>query len=297
MKMDAQARPAFAREIGEVSMSLLVRGVVIALLIGLPALSEGIVERGGKRDFPQGTKCPVHTGEVASDDPLVFVPQTPSVILTFVACDERAAPEVDDRGNVLGYNGAGIDLSIDDLVVVDRTVFNANRLAYPDEVPDSYRMDRSTQSCYLDNPPVTSVFRREAATARTATMPLYERFDGSPRGWTLVNARFALEDKDSVNPNEPNDTSQSPSLILARRERERAPGRLCSTASVRLSRLTRGREYVIDFSWYASGFVESGQDILTVSVHGDPIPSGGVTNRSLPRPPSGLAPLPPRPRR
>ena len=260
------------------------RMVLVGLLVGLGlvAVSPGRASaRSGKRDFPQGTKCPVHTGEVASNDPFVFVPQTPSVILTFVACDERAVPQVGPFG--VDYVGAGIDLSIDDLIVVDRAVFNANRLVYPQEVPDSYRVDRSTASCYLDNPPVTSVFRREAATVRTATMPLYERFDGVPRGWTLANARFALEDLDKANINEPNDTSQSPSLILARRQRDGAPGRLCSSASVRVSRMTPGREYVIDFSWYASGFAESGQDILTVSVAEDPRPPVGVTTRSRSR--------------
>jgi hypothetical protein len=236
-------------------MSLLGRVLVVALLLAVSAVSEGVPGRGGKRDFPQGTKCPVHTGTVGSGDPLVFVARRTEATLTFLTCDDRGPQFV----------GSGIDLSIDDLIVVDRAVWNANRLAYPGEVPDSYRVDRSTVNCYLDNPPVIDVFRRDAARAPSSTMPLYERFEGSSRNWALVNASFAVEDKDFVNGNEPNDTSQSRSLILARSERNGSPGSQCSMASVWLSGLGRGREYVVDFSWYASGFSDAGQDILTVA--------------------------------
>lgn len=242
-------------------MSRLGRVLVVALLLAVSAVSEGVTGRGGKRDFPQGTKCPVHTGTVGSGDPLVFVAQRSEATLTFLACDDRGPQFV----------GSGIDLSIDDLIVVDRTVFNNNRLGYPGQVPDSYRVDRSTASCYLDNPPVVDVFRREAAFAPSRTMPLYERFEGSSRNWALVNATFAVEDKDFENPNEPNDTSQSRSLILARSERNGAPGTQCSMASVWLSGLARGREYVVDFSWFASGFSDAGQDILTVALDDESI--------------------------
>lgn len=266
-------------------------GVSVCLAAGSDPAAQAAARRV-KRDFPQGTKCPVHLGPVAADDPLVFVAPGSAAHLTFVACDERAVPQVDPFSGLVDYQGAGIDLSIDDLIVVDRAVFNANRLPYavpdpgvPDSgVPDSYRVDRSVQSCYLDNPPVVDVFRREAATARTSTMPLYERFDGSPRGWTLANAEFALESLDGPNGNEVDDTSQSPSLILARRLRDGSSGRLCSSATVRLSRMTPGREYVIDFSWFASGFVEAGQDILTVSIDRDPASPGGVARRVIRRP-------------
>jgi hypothetical protein len=246
-------------------MSLLGRVVVVALLLGLSTVSEGVTGRGGKRDFPQGTKCPVHTGEAASDDPLVFIARRPEATLTFLTCDDRG-PE---------SGATGINLSIDDLIVVDRTVFNNNRLAYPDQVPDSYRVDRSTFSCYLDNPPVVDVFRRDAAHAPSRTMPLYERFEGTSRNWALVNASFAVEDKDFVNFNEPNDTSQSRSLILARSDRNGSPGSQCSMASVRLSGLARGRAYVVDFSWFASGFSEAGQDILTVALDDESLAPGG----------------------
>jgi hypothetical protein len=247
-------------------MSFLGRVVVVVVLLGLSAVSEGVTGRGGKRDFPQGTKCPVHTGQAASDDPLVFTARRPEATLTFLTCDDRG-PE---------FVGTGINLSIDDLIVVDRAVFNANRLTYPDQVPDSYRVDRSTASCYLDNPPVTSVFQREAARAPSRTMPLYERFEGSSKNWALVNASFAVEDKDFVNFNEANDTSQSRSLILARSARDGSPGSRCSMASVRLSGLARGRQYVVDFSWFASGFSDQGQDILTVAFDDESLtPSAG----------------------
>jgi hypothetical protein len=246
-------------------MSFRGRVVVVALLMGLSTVSEGVTGRGGKRDFPVGTKCPVHTGTVGSDDPLVFVARRPEATLTFLACDDRA----------FGFGGSPIDLSIDDVIVVDRTVFNNNRLSYPDQVPDSYRVDRSTTSCYRDDPPVNNVFRRDAAHAPSRTMPLYERFEGSSRSWALVNASFEVEDKDAVNLDEPNDTSQSRSLILARSDRSGSPGNQCSMASTRLNGLVRGREYVVDFSWYASGFLDEEQEILTVAFDDESLLPGG----------------------
>ncbi len=266
-------------------MSRAGRVVVVGLAVGLGLAADstgGVKARRCKRDFPTFSKCPVHTGEVASSDSLVFTAQRSNATLTFLACDDRFGAPPD--------GSSSIDLSIDDLIVVDRAFFNANLIPYPGDRPEdleAYRVDRSTDACYNNNPPVAEVFRREAATAPSATMPLYERFEGSSRGWTLVNATFGLEDLDPPDDtNNPALNSRSRSLILARSQRDGQPGNLCSMASVRLSRLVRNREYVIDFTWFAAGFVDDGQDtgqyILTVAVDDEsPVPSGPAT-RSLP---------------
>ena len=238
-------------------MSGSTRVAVLVLVVGLGMAgdSSGLAARRGKRDFPTFSKCPVHKGTVDGSDPFVFTASRPSAVLTFLTCDDRAF------GGGEAYLNR-IDVSIDDLIVVDIDVFNANRLAYPGEVPEDYRIERSTEACYSDANPVTSVFRRDVALARSRVLPLYERFEGAPRGWALVNASFALEDRDTLYDPE----SQSSSLILARQERPTEPSNLCSMASVQLSGLVKDRQYVVDFSWFAAGFTEEGQDILTVVI-------------------------------
>ena len=161
-------------------MSRAGRVVVVGLAVGLGLAADstgGVKARRCKRDFPTFSKCPVHTGEVASSDSLVFTAQRSNATLTFLACDDRFGAPPD--------GSSSIDLSIDDLIVVDRAFFNANLIPYPGDRPEdleAYRVDRSTDACYNNNPPVAEVFRREAATAPSATMPLYERFEGCVEG-------------------------------------------------------------------------------------------------------------------
>lgn len=245
------------------------RVVAVALLLGVvtPSVSEGqSVLRRGKRDFPTFSKCPVHRGIVDATDPFVFTAASSSATLTFLTCDDRAF------GGSEPY-GSRIDVSIDDLIVVDLETYNANRLLYPAEVPVDYRVELEAGACYIGTA-VTDVFRRNAASPRSPVMPLYERFEGPPRGWTLANACFDLESRDTLFSPE----SQSRSLILARQLRStdpdspcplastEDPDNLCSMASVRVNRLVKGRKYVVDFAWFAAGFESEGQDILTLVV-------------------------------
>ena len=238
-------------------MSLLGRVVVVALVLGLPVVSDGAEGHGGKRDFPNAAKCPVHTGPVASADTLVFVARHTTAILTFLACDDRGTDFV-----------TPLDISIDDLTVVDRAFFNAHQLPYADKLVE-YGLD---DGCYAQTPADT-VFDRAAAKPRTWTMPLYESFEASPRGWTLVNAEVRPEDLG-------NEATRSGSLILARAQRGGQQGHECSMASVRLTRLLRNREYVVDFSWLAAGF-DQDQDILTIAVDDDFPTLGGLPGKSL----------------
>jgi hypothetical protein len=238
-------------------MSPFGRVVVVALLLCLPAMSDGAAGRDGKRDFPNFAKCPVHTGSAGQGDKLVFTAQYPSATLTFLACDYRGPDS----------EFSPLDLWIDDLMVVDRAYFNAHQVAFAEKQAEyGFQAD-----CYQGTP-VDTVFDRRFTLPRTRTMPLVERFENGRRGWNLVNAQVKIATKGAA--------PLSGALILADSALAGLPGSQRSMASVRLTNLTRGREYVVDFSWFAAGF-DQDQDILTVALDDGSPGSGAVTTQSL----------------
>jgi hypothetical protein len=239
-----------------------VAAVVGIVILGLAATASA---RDATRDFPKFAKCPVHLDALlpggADLNSLVFKASTPTADLTFLSCDDRA------------FAFESINLSIDDLVVIEREMFNTHRLDYPDQVPDSYKIAKtpigdSLPVCYQDDPVATVLDRSVLQRARKSFVPLFEDFEGDCRDWALINASVAKDPKDGDGYNPP---TSSRSLILARSERGAARGTSCSSASIKLRNLVKGREYVIDFSWFATGFEdaegsETGQNVLTVSV-------------------------------
>jgi hypothetical protein len=161
-------------------------------------------------------------------------------------------------------------VSIDDLRVVERTVFNdpANRLAFPVPGYDA--------NCYFATP-VATVFNPAAATPGTPAMPFFTDFSGRPTAWTLANARVDRETGDATNK----------SLILARSVRGGNPGALCSVASILVGGLTPGKEYVIDFSWFVGGISSEPEAVLDVVVDDNPAPPTGPWRTNAPGVPSG----------
>lgn len=244
----------------------------VAAAVGFVVVGFGVdaIARDTKRDFPKFAKCPVHSDALlpagAGVNSLVFKASTPTADLTFLSCDDRA------------FASESINLSIDDLVVIEKALFNANRLAYPDQVPDSYKIAKTTIAddlpvCYQGDQVATVLNRSVLDRARKSFVPLFEDFEGDCRDWTLINASLGNDPKDGDLFDPP---TASRSLILARSDRNAARGTSCSSASIKLRNLVRGREYVVDFSWFATGFedqldanqvpVDGGQNILTVSV-------------------------------
>lgn len=227
------------RRIGRVAVMGIVG--VIALITQADAARDAI------REFPQGYKCPVHLGKVQGPDPFTFEGTGPTAKLTFVACPDR------------GGNDANV--SIDHLVVVEKTVFNedTNRLSYPDGVSQKYGTGFGIALRYDDFPNypvcygfnddsspyhiVDSVFDRKASVAFTRRVPFLDEFETQRPGWRLHNSSIANEDQD----HDPNTSSGS--LLVARK----GTG-TCSTSSVRIRNLVKTREYVVDFSWYVSDY-------------------------------------------
>lgn len=235
---------------------------MVGILVAGVAIDAGA--RDAKRDFPKFAKCPVHLGALlpggAGLNSLLFKASTATANLTFLSCDDRA------------FASESINLSIDDLVVIEKEMFNANRLDYPDQVPDSYKIAKTNVDtlpvCYQDNPVATVLDRSVLHRARKSLVPLFEDFESDCRDWTLINASVGKDPKDGDLYNPP---TSSRSLILARAERNADRGTSCSSASIKLRNLVKDREYVIDFSWFATGFEDAdgsdtGQNVLTVSV-------------------------------
>jgi hypothetical protein len=236
---------------------------VVGILVAGVALDASA--RDATRDFPKFAKCPVHSDALLPGgdalNSLVFQASTPTADLTFLSCDDRA------------FAFESINLSIDDLVVIEKNLFNANRLAYPGEVPDSYKIAKTTIGdsapvCYQGNPVATVLDRSVLHRARKSFVPLFEDFEADCRDWTLINASIGKDPKDGDGFNPP---TSSRALILARSERNADRGTSCSSASIKLRNLVKGREYVIDFSWFATGFEDAdgsdtGQNVLTVSL-------------------------------
>lgn len=209
-------------------------------VLGVPADA-----REGVRDYPHSAHCPVHTpGPSGQDDAFAFTATERKMVLTFVTCDSRSVPdpnELDDSGNP-SDKGYRIGVSIDDLVIVEQSVFNkeANRLSFTDAISQfNYNYD---EHCYFQDgssePSVQTVFKRHARYKKAA-VPFREDFEGSSAGWRLRNASFDKETGDT-----------GKSLILARAERNGQPGQSCSAASVKVRGLVPGSKYVIDFSWW-----------------------------------------------
>lgn len=237
-------------------------GTAVALALGLASASDVQAAREAKREFPHSTRCPVHTpGPSPLDDPLVFTSAHGRARLTFLTCDDASSLSA---GTPAGH---AVNVSIDDLRVVARSVFDepTNRLAFPVAGYDA--------NCYFGFP-VESVFNPAAALPGSPAMPYFNDFSGSSNTWTLANAVFGRESGDATNR----------SLILARAVRgtppNTRPGDLCSVASVLVGGLTPGAEYVIDFSWWVGGTFSAGDPVLDVVVDDDPAPPSGpwITN-------------------
>ena len=239
------------------------RGGIVALV--LPAMLAGVATqasaREAGRDFPHGEHCPVHTpGPSADGDPFLFTATKTAALLTFLTCDNRSltSPTEPPQGFLL-------DVSIDDLMVVERSVFNnpANRIPFADAVS----LFGYGSTCYGGDTgvAVTSVFDKRRRF-KNASVPFRENFEGRPHGWLLGNATFGVEGSDQGNQ----------SLILARSSRPNgAKGNLCSVASVKVDHLVPGREYVLDFSWWVNHF---DQDVFSTPVPAltffiDPVPA------------------------
>jgi hypothetical protein len=244
---------------------------VVALLLGLPAMSDGAAGRDGKRDYPNFARCPVHTGSLGPGGFLVFTAQYPSATLTFLACDYRGPDS----------EFSPLDLWIDDLLVVERTYFNDHQVPFADKQQEYGFHDQ----CYQQTP-VQTVFDRGAALQGSRLMPLIERFEGGRRSWTLVNAEVKVPKRGFPG-------SLSGSLVLADSDLAGLPGGKRAMASIRLTNLVRNREYVVDFSWFASGF-DQDQDILTVALD-DESPTAGrvMTRRLIPPAPGSQGNVPP----
>jgi hypothetical protein len=262
----------------------------VAVLALCAAVVEARAPRTAKRDYPQTARCPVHTGEAGPDDPFSFTATGRTVTITFLACDDRSPADPFDP--TFGIATA-LDASIDDLIVVDRDVFNAaeNHLAYPDAVPASYRL---SEGCYQDTP-VAWFFDRSKVAPFTEAMPFADDFETTTGRWTLGNATLEKEARDFRD-----DASGNRSLILARARRSADQrGDLCSFASVTVGGLVKDRAYVVDFSWWVgelnAGMVKN-QPVLTVWLQDGP--SGSLVPPRRPnqaRVPAGVRKAAPKP--
>jgi hypothetical protein len=224
------------------------RRILIAavLCFSLGAGGARIHAREGVRDYPHSEHCPVHTpGPALDGDPFTFKATGTKALLTFVTCDNRSLTGPDVSGFTTGSMDVGyrLSISIDDLMVIEKTAFNnpANRIPFE----DAKTLFNYGNTCYTGSTTqaVESVFDKRR-TFRKAVVPFRENFEGDSSGWLLGNASFGVEASD-----------QGKSLLLARRERPAGtPGRSCSVASVKVGGLTAGKDYVVDYSWWVAGF-------------------------------------------
>lgn len=234
--------------------------VSIAVLLA-PLSAEAAKARAIRRDFPQNSRCPVHTDAASNDDPLVFTPSSDKATLTFVTCDDRSSGF---------FSGDVVDVSIDDLMVIRQDVFNksTNRIPWDANIPASYGL--TDLNCYFDADQgdfddigrVQSVFKRDTAGLGTTRIPFKDNFEGSTKKWVLGNASVGDPENDSNH-----------ELLLARSDRNNdsiVDGNLCSMARLKVSGLAAGSRYVIDFVWRVTwAFGPSADDpepVLTVFI-------------------------------
>ncbi len=221
------------------------RVAALGMLVFVALITQANAARDAIREFPHTRKCPATFAAIdpgGQYDPrtLTFEATSRSATLTFLACSDRL--------------GNDVNLSLDHVMVVEKTLFDAKRLNYPDDVPEDYGVALWEDVGLLEpvcygNEKVTSVFDRSAATPFSRAWPFYDDFEGpTPLPWKLTNCEIGPEVKDEVHLNViPNDT-QSRSLLLTR-----AGENTCASASIRIHHLVKTRKYVVDFSWFVSG--------------------------------------------
>jgi len=222
---------------------------IVACVVGIAALGLGphAAARDATRDYPHSQHCPIHTPGLALDgDPYLFKANRSNVRLTFVTCDGRAAniPNPTEASEY-PWRGYALDVSIDDLMVVDRAVFNAekNRVSFS----KAAKLFGYDPTCYGSGGTLVDTVFDKSKRFKKSAVPFLEDFEGSARGWLLGNATFAKEQGDS-----------GQSLILSRSSRTATSEGSCSVASVNVDGLVPGREYVVDFSWWVKGFEVAG---------------------------------------
>lgn len=219
-------------------------GRVVALVVlGFAALMTQASARDATRDFPNFRTCPANE---PLQPKLVFVATAATAKLTFTACNESN----------------DVTIVLDHVMVVEKTVFNANFLSYPDDPAlVNYGIglldgDPPHPACYIgDAPYLTSVFDRSSATPNTKRWPFYDKFDGPDQAWELsVNSTRLPWDS----PGE-QDVTPSRALILTQQGNHN-----CETARITVGNLIKTRSYVVDFTWFVGG--DFGQAVPVMSV-------------------------------
>jgi hypothetical protein len=205
-----------------------VAAVVGIVIVGLAATASA---RDATRDFPNGKFCPVHAPGPVEDDanPFSFRAPDKSALLTFATCYGRSA--LDEFGFPQSYF---LKVAIDDLIVVERSVFNdpKNRKDYTDD---------DGQPCYSGDTgvQVLNVFDDNRRYLKAA-VPFREDFEGSRLDvWRFDNAAPGQ----SVNETDRSLQMSGPGL----------PDGACSVATVKVNHLVPGRYYVVDFVWRVDG--------------------------------------------
>ena len=232
------------------------RVAVLGMLGVVGLITQANAARDAIREFPTGEKCPVHFGPVANNDPLVFTAAGATAKLTFLTCSDRGTTE-----NFANFDAeaTNLNISLDRVMVVERTVFDNNRLLYPtDFVANSQlALDYGIAVQYPPGPngvcynttQVQTVFDHDSVGHFTKAMPFYDDFEGQPQAWELVNASIDVEGLDADRPGRIPPSTRSKSLILAREGPDQYSG-TCSSASIRVNNLIKTRQYVVDFSWF-----------------------------------------------
>ena len=267
------------------------------ILAGTSAFAAGWAEGGVRRvsrDFPHSALCPINQGWLVdvNGDPvpppgppddssvrvrsvLVFTAPGPAALLRIEACDRSSAL----GSAAASTDGDALKVAIDDFAVVRKDVWQRLQVARPGPI--------GTGDCYQDGSggntqSVGSIFDPavllSAVRAFTCDVPFADNFDSpatSQQRWVLDGAEL-----------------QNGQMLLANAVDAFGTdnGRFqCSSASVRLSRLAQGRDYVVDFSWsvFGPGFNgETGEEGFTkVQAFVDPMTAPVLGPRPLP--PSG----------
>jgi hypothetical protein len=253
---------------------LLVGGALVAsLLVALPIVRA--VGRSNPRDFPDSTFCPFNLGFQVDPVTGVVTPTTRPARLTFtaekakaqitlVACDAGLTGEKRNP-DPLNLDEQGLDISVRNFAVVREDIYLNHQRINPD--PNQFSCNISQDN---DNPfanTVGSVFDPSVAPAVAVNSKLVPFFDDFGNLATS-NLNWKLDGAELVTLpflNDPIDSSPptTNALVLARGFTDVSRD-LCTSASVKVSRLKPDTFYVVDFRWSVSG-IQNPPDVVMLT--------------------------------